>query len=139
LYALAVFWAWLYVAEVWKVDHTLRELEKDDFEKRCEDSAAKYLDRWIMCSQWAGVWSRSSTTTIESYAKSLSELLSSINNCGDLPQVHTDWQESFGKFVENLAPEASSYISSISATSRDRVGIYRGPLWVWGTVLNTVA
>jgi len=53
LYALAVLWAWLYVAEIWKGDHALGELEKDDFEKRCTRSTAKYLDRWIMCSQWA--------------------------------------------------------------------------------------
>lgn len=33
LYALAVVWAWLYTAELWKRDHPLGELERDDFEK----------------------------------------------------------------------------------------------------------
>lgn len=131
LYALAVLWAWLYVAEIWKADHALGVLQKDDFEKRCDDSAAQYLDRWIMCSQWAGVWSGGSTTTIEVYPKSLSELLNRVKNCGDLSQVHVDWQQSFGKFVENLTSDAANYVAGLSATGRERVGIYRGPLWVW--------
>jgi hypothetical protein len=29
LYALAVLWAWLYIAETWKTDHVLRELDRD--------------------------------------------------------------------------------------------------------------
>ena len=51
LYALAVLWAWLYVAELWKSDHTLTVLESDAFEKKCNSSILDYMDRWIMCSR----------------------------------------------------------------------------------------
>jgi hypothetical protein len=131
LYELAVLCAWLYVAEIWKTDHTLSELERDDFDKRCAQTAAKYLDRWIMCSLWAEVWSGSSTTQIEAYAKALAELLKSIENCHDLSTAHKTWEECFAGFVEALTPAASNYIATISATGRDRVAIYRNPLWIW--------
>lgn len=131
LYALAVLWAWLYIAETWKNDHKLGELGRDDFDKRCHDSFASYIDRWIMCSQWAGTWSESSTTTVEAYAKSLTELSRSVEKCDDPLQAHQEWDQCFGKFVENLAAAATNYVATVSAPSRERVAIYRNLLWVW--------
>jgi hypothetical protein len=131
LYALAVLWAWLYIAEIWKTDHALGELERDDFEKRCNASVGKYIDRWIMCSQWAGIWSGSSTTTVEAYAKSLTELLKAVGEWNDISRVHQAWEECFQRFVEGLGTAATSYVSNLSAPSRERVAIYRNLLWVW--------
>jgi hypothetical protein len=131
LYALAVLWAWLYVAELWKADHALTELDRDDFEKRCSSSVATYVDRWIMCSQWAGVWSESSTTKVEMYAKDLTELLKTVANSNSASQVHGKWDECFKKFVENLTADATSNLSTVIASSRERVGLYRNFLWVW--------
>jgi hypothetical protein len=131
LYALAVLWAWLYIAESWKADHKLGELGRDDFDKRCNASFARYIDRWIMCSQWAGTWSESSTTTVEAYAKSLTELSRTVEKCDDPFQVHQEWDECFRKFVENLATTATNYVAAVSAPSRERVAIYRNLLWVW--------
>jgi len=134
LNALAVLWGWLYVAETWKADHRMSETDRDDFEKKCSDSIAKYLDRWIMCSQWAGVWSRGSTSVIEGYAKDLDELRKTVGGLDDASAAHGAWHECFGKFVENLATEAANYINSVSAASRERVGLYRNLLWVWHRV-----
>jgi len=131
LYALAVLWAWLYIAELWKADHTLTELNRDAFEKKCNSSVANYIDRWIMCSQWAGVWSESSTTKIETYAKDLTELLKSVAGSADPSQAHSKWDESFKKFVESLASDASTGLSTVIASSRERVALYRNLLWVW--------
>jgi len=131
LYALSVLWAWLYVAEVWKADHGLRELERDDFDKKCSASVARYMDRWIMCSQWAGVWSGSSTTTVEAYAKTLTELWRTVANWTDAAQVHRAWDECFQNFVDGLVADATNYVGAVSASSRERVAIYRNLLWVW--------
>ena len=131
LYALAVLWSWLYIAETWKTSHALTELQKDDFEKRCQQSVNGYLDRWVLCSQWAGVWSNSSATTIEVYSKRLAELLKALEVCHDLSQAHEVWEDCFKTFVENLIPRASEYVNSISAAGRERVGIYKSILWLW--------
>lgn len=131
LYALAVLWAWIYVAEAWKADHHVRELELDAFDKRCEESVSKYLDRWLICSQWAGVWSGSSATTIESYAKRLTELLKSVEGLNDGRQVHAAWDQCFKGLVDDLVNTATNGVNSVLASSRERVAVYRNFLWVW--------
>jgi hypothetical protein len=131
LYELAVLCAWLYVAEIWKADHALGVLAKDNFEKKCNNSISKHLDRWIMCSQWAGVWSGASITTIEAYVKTLAELLKNVSLLSNPEEVHKAWDECFEKFVDDLTPGATNYVNSLSAPGRDRVGIYRNLLWVW--------
>lgn len=131
LYALAVLWGWVFVAEIWKSNNALPVLQKDDFEKRCQKSINKYLDRWILCSQWAGVWSGSSATTIEAYSRRLAELLKALEVCHDFSQAHEAWDECFKGLVEGLIPKATEYINGISAAGRERVGIYRTILWVW--------
>ena len=131
LYAIAVVWAWIYIAETWKRNHQLGELARDHFEKRCNDTIAKYLDQWLMGSQRAGVWSGSSTTSIEAYSKSLSDAQKSINGMNDPKQAHHAWEECFGKFTENLAADAINYINTVAAPTRERVGLYRSALWIW--------
>jgi hypothetical protein len=131
LYALAVLWAWLYIAETWKTDHVLRELDRDDFEKRCNSSFSKYVDRWIMCSQWAGIWSGASTNTVEAYAKTLTELSKTAQGADEALQVHETWDECFKGFVETLDSAATNYVGTVAASGRERVAIYRNLLWVW--------
>jgi hypothetical protein len=131
LYALAVVWAWIYIAESWKRDHNLGELARDHFEKRCEDTINKYLDQWLMCSQWAGVWSRSSTTSIEVYSKALSDAHKSIKGINDADPAHQAWEDCFAKLIDGLSAGAINYINTITAPSRERVATYRSVLWVW--------
>jgi hypothetical protein len=132
VYALAVLWAWLYAAEIWKHNHPLSELQRDDFEKRCRDSLSKYIDRWIMCSQWAGVWSGSSTTQIEAYAKKLADLIKSMETMDALSTAHEAWEECLKSIIETLTGKATDYVAnSLTASSRERVGLYRDPLWIW--------
>lgn len=131
LYSLAVVWAWIYIAERWKAEHYLGELTRDDFEKRCQDTIASYLDRWIMCSQWAGIWSGASIRTIEAYAKSLTDLHKGITHISDHSTVHQAWSDCFSKFLDNLVNDATNYINIVSAPTRERVAMYRSPLWIW--------
>lgn len=131
LYALAVLWAWVYVAKIWQAGHPLGELDKDDYEKRCSTSLDRYIDRWVMCSQWAGVWSGASSTTIEAYASSLSELLKNLKEHCDLSQAHRAWEKCFGKFVDDLVLGASNQMNDPSVPTRERVGQYKNLLWIW--------
>jgi hypothetical protein len=131
LYALAVVWAWIYIAESWKRGHNLGELARDHFEKRCDDTINKYLDQWLMCSQWAGVWSGSSITSIEAYSKALSDAHKTIKAIHDADTAHQAWEECFAKLIDGLSANAINYINTITAPSRERVATYRSALWVW--------
>jgi hypothetical protein len=131
LYALAVVWSWIYIAEIWKRDHGLGELARDDFEKRCDDTINKYLDKWLMCSQWAGVWSGSSTSSIEAYSKALSDANKSIKAMTDADAAHEAWEGCFAKLIDGLSANAINYVNTITAPSRERVAVYRSVLWIW--------
>ncbi len=131
LYALAVVWAWIYIVESWKRDHSLAELARDHFEKQCSDTINKYLDQWLMCSQWAGTWSGSSITSVEVYSKALSDAHKSIKAIDDADSAHQAWEDCFAKLIDGLSAGAITYINTITAPSRERVATYRSVLWVW--------
>ena len=131
LYALAVVWAWIYIVESWKEDHSLGERARDHFEKRCTDTIDKYLDQWLMCSQWAGIWSGSSVASIEVYSKALSDGHKSIKAINDADSAHQAWENCFARLVEGLSAGAVNYINTITAPTRERVAIYRSVLWIW--------
>ena len=136
VYALAVLWTWLYIGELWKSERGLKELERDDFEKRCSGSIASHVDRWIICSQWAGVWSGSSATKVEAYAAKLTELLKTMIACSDSKEAHRIWDECFRKFVDDLGADAANQVNGIAAQGRERVTIYRNFLWIWHRLEN---
>ena len=131
LYALEIFWAWVFAAETWKANQPLGELQTDDFEKKCSDSVNRYLDRWIMCSQWAGVWSGSSSSQIEVYAKALADLIKALDPLKDTSEAHKVWDDCFKGLVDSLSSGASANVANMSAPSRERVSLYRNLLWIW--------
>jgi hypothetical protein len=79
----------------------------------------------------AGVWSGSSTSSIEAYSKSLTDARKAIGAINSHDKAHQAWDECFGKILDNLTSDASNYVNSLSAPSRERVAVYRSPLWIW--------
>ena len=67
LNALAVIWAWLYIAAQWEGQHAMTVPQRDDFEKKLHATLASVLDRWLICSQWAGRWSGSAPTVFAKF------------------------------------------------------------------------
>jgi hypothetical protein len=53
--ALSYLWAWYFIALRWGCQRKLKEVDKDALEKRLAEALDKYIDRWLICSQWAGV------------------------------------------------------------------------------------
>jgi hypothetical protein len=84
-----------------------------------------------MCSQWAGIWSGSSITSIEVYSKALSDAHKSIEAINEVDRAHQAWEACFAKLIDGLSSGAINYINTITAPSRERVDTYRSVLWVW--------
>ena len=133
LNALAVVWAWLYLAIQWKRQHAhaLSVPQCDAFEKKLRDTLASVLDRWLICSQWAGRWSGSATTVFAGYAKALYEDFLVCEKLNSLDEVHRTLADRFQAFVKELEIDASNYVSTLAASSREYVSVYRTALWVW--------
>jgi hypothetical protein len=131
LNALSVVWAWSYVAIQWEKNHPLTVLQRDDFEKKLSRTLSEVLDRWLICSQWAGRWSGSSGLVVGGYAKALHEDFIASQSSGTLDQTHKLLSERFQMFVKELETDASNYVNNLAAGSRERVSIYRTALWMW--------
>src|SRR5690606_6092330 len=89
------------------------------------------LDRWLICSQWAGRWSGSSAPIVAGYAKALYEDCLACAKLNDLDDVHKVLSDRFSAFVKELEADATNYVGNLAASSRERVSIYRTALWVW--------
>jgi hypothetical protein len=132
LYALAIPCAWLYIGEQWKEDHKLGVLETDEFDKKLKKSLDSYLDRWIMCSQWAGRWARSSETTVATYVKNLHLRSKEVEALESGEAVLQMLDEHLRGLVDDLNVDASNYVATaFPSVRRDRVSTYRNFLWIW--------
>jgi hypothetical protein len=85
--ALAYLWAWYFIATRWRDAHHLRELEKDSFEKRLAAELDTLMDRWLICTQWAGVWTNVTAQTLAGYASRLADSGKSLAALVDLGDV----------------------------------------------------
>jgi len=132
LYALALPCAWLYIAEQWKADHKLGVIESDAFDKEITASLNRYMDRWILCSQWAGRWSGSSDTTVAAYVKNLHEKNNEVGALADSSSVLGALDKHLRTLVDDLSADAANYAATAFPTvGRDRVSTYRNLLWIW--------
>ena len=131
LNALSVVWAWLYIGFEWEARHPLSVLQRDDFEKKMMNTLSLVLDRWLICSQWAGRWGGSSAANIAGYAKALYEDFLACEKLNDLESVHKVLSDRFQGFLTDLETDAAVFVSTLAASSRERVSVYRTPLWVW--------
>ncbi len=137
LNALAVVWAWLYLAFQWESAHGMTVTQRDDFHKKCLATLDSILDRWLICSQWAGRWAGSSSTVIAGYAKALHEDFLACNALGTLEEVHQVLCNRFQGLVKELDTDATNFVTTLSAGSRERVSAYRTALWIWHRLDST--
>ena len=131
LNALAVVWAWLYLAHHWEAQHGLTVPQRDDFDKKLTATLSSVLDRWLICSQWAGRWAGASASIIAGYAKGLHEDFIACGTLEDLDAVHKVLSDRFKAFVKDLETDAVNSIGTLAASSRERVSVYRTSLWIW--------
>lgn len=129
--ALAVVWAWQYLAFQWESSHGMTVPQKDDFQKKCAAVLDSVLDRWLICSQWAGRWAVSSSIVFAGYAKALHEDFLACAALQKPEDVHQVLCNRFQGMVKELETDATNYVTSLTASSRERVSVYRTALWVW--------
>jgi hypothetical protein len=132
LYALAIPCAWLCIAKQWKADNKLSELEADSFTKKILASLGFSIDRWILCSQWAGRWSQSSETTVAAYVKDLHEKAEEVAALQNSDAVVKALDQHLKELVDGLSKDAITYVATaFPSVRRDRVSSYRNMLWIW--------
>ena len=131
LNALSYLWAWYFVALKWSDDKKLSVINKDTLTKRLGEVLDKYMDRWLICSQWAGVWSSSSSAILAKYAAALASCAEGLKDIADVDKAVVIMAKQLQVDLRDLEQPAITYISSINADDRNQARAYYTALWMW--------
>jgi len=131
LNALAILWAWYFLAVSLEESAGLQERPRDDFEKKYRATLGDYSDRWLLGSQWAGRWAESPNRSLAGYVSNLNSDVEALKVKKDLDHAHRILEARLGALVADIVDDAARYVQGVAAPSRERVAIYRNALWVW--------
>jgi len=129
--ALSLFWAWIVLAKKWSASAAMSAPASDAFDKLLDETTAKFADRWILLSQWAGRWGMSSGKIVAAYAQGLADdwkIVRKKTNAEDVLQVLESRME---KWLTELRTDASGFIQGLNVEERTAVRQYYVPLWLW--------
>lgn len=129
--ALAYLWAWYFSALRWGDERNLKELEKDGLQKGLAATLDVLLDRWLICSQWAGVWASSSVQNLAGYATRLAACTNSFEAMSDGANVVSDLRQLLQSEVASIEQDAVASLSTMNADDRQQVRGYYTALWIW--------
>jgi hypothetical protein len=129
-------WTWRYISEYWLANHELKELERDSFTKSIDEGFRKYVDRWLICSQWAQRWAIASAETIFGYVKRLSDCAKKVFETNKAEEATSLLGEYLGAEVKALEVDATAWVEAVQVLRRDLVRLYYTPLWIWHRIDN---
>lgn len=130
--AIAFLWAWYFTALLWRKDRGLGELDKDALEKRLAETLDAFADRWLICSQWAGLWASGSAETISSLATKLSACVKELGGKPDVAAATDYLRNHLETEVSGLEQNAiANGLGLMKATDRKQVRTYYTALWIW--------
>jgi hypothetical protein len=129
--ALAYLWAWYFVALRWSEERNIRELEKDALDKSLSSALDLLMDRWLICSQWAGVWATASVQNLSGYATRLAECNRVLSDKADVTSAVAALKDQLQSEVKGLEQDAVNGLNATNADERQQVRLYYTALWLW--------
>ena len=124
LNSLFVLWSWQYTADRWLAAHPMRGLVEDAYIKRVAEVRDEFLDRWLLCSQWAGRWAIASAETITGYAKRLSECATKVALATNADAALSVLCEFLETEVKALEADATKGLGALNVRRRELVRVY---------------
>jgi len=129
--SLAYLWAWYFLALRWRQKSKPKEPEKDSLDKRLAATLDALMDRWLICSQWAGVWASGSAATVGGYATRLAACVQAIAEKVDVASAVSVLTQQLQSEVKGFEQAAVSGLATMNADERQQVRGYYTALWLW--------
>jgi len=130
--SLFIYWAWSYLSKKWLSEHSsLRTLEKHSFEVETIKLSENFIDRWVICSQWANVWAVGAVKNFANYATRLGKTAETLKNQNNKEDALATLNDTLQFLLGDITKNAVSYIETMMVTERNKVHLYRLPLWIW--------
>lgn len=131
LNSVAIMWCLQFLALRWLHSNPLSTLATDSHRKQLQEQLDAYIDRWLICSQWAGRWATSSGTTTASYANDLASDWIALTRTNDSQVAIEIIGDRLSALVKGVANDALQYVQSLCVEKREHVSRYNSLLWVW--------
>jgi hypothetical protein len=129
LNALIVVWYCAFNALRWLKSNPQNTVRTDSFQKSLKKTLEVNLDRWMICSQWAGRWS--SSKSMPDYAKDLASDQVAISACTNPATAITVIESRFRTLNQGVVGDAEVYVNHLTVDRREQVARYNTMLWVW--------
>jgi len=129
--ALAYLWAWYFAALRWRQQQNFNELAKDSLDKSLARTLDLLMDRWLICSQWAGVWASASAQSLANYSARLAECAQNLAKIVDAPSAVAELEQRLESEVKGIEQDAVNEIQTMNADDRQQVRLYYTALWLW--------
>lgn len=129
--ALAYLWAWYFAALRWRQERNLNVTDKDSLDKHLDDALDRLMDRWLICSQWAGIWSSASSQSLGGYATRLADCVHALSTKADVAGAVAELNQRLESEVRDIEQEAVNGLKTINAHDRQQVRSYYTALWLW--------
>jgi len=131
LNALYYIWAANFIGKKWCNGAELKEAERDSFDRGLKETIKLCIDRWIMCSSWAGVWKSGTDKTVGKLAKELFDIQGNWEAQTCWKHVIENIRMKINNEIESLEEDAKIYIEGLSVSDPDKVRDYKNVLWIW--------
>jgi hypothetical protein len=135
--ALAYLWACYFIVLRWRDEKKLSETNKDALEKRLAETLDKFMDRWLVCSQWAGVWSSSSAPSLGKYASGMAACAAKLSEAVDAKSAVDTVTAQMEADLKEIEQAAVAFLSTMNADDRGQVRGYYTALWLWNRLDKT--
>jgi hypothetical protein len=130
LNAVNVIWSWIFLARRWLRMNPQKALDSDAYEKRVGTLLETWIDRWLICSQWAGRWA-SSSKVLPEYAKQLSQACIQLAATTSMAAALAIIEDRISSLVADTVSDALAYAKTFSVSQREHVSRYNTILWIW--------
>lgn len=132
LNALSYLWALYFIGARWQNNANLNEVERDNFDRSILSTIESRIDRWLICSQWAGLWSRGTDAVVASLALRLATLQTNLEGVQNWCAAVNLIADQIDDVIANLiVSPAEAYIESLAVSDRKQVKNYKTALWIW--------
>jgi hypothetical protein len=129
--SLAYLWAWYFAALLWRQQRKPKELEKDSLDNSLAATLDVLMDRWLICSQWANVWSTASAQSLGGYATRLAVCALAVAETQDVASAIGALSQQLQSEVKDIENAAVNGLVSMNADDRQQVRTYYTALWLW--------
>ncbi|MBN8604255.1 MAG: DUF262 domain-containing protein [Planctomycetes bacterium] len=131
LNSVTIIWCLQFLALRWLRSNSLNTLATDSYRKQIQERLDAFIDRWLICSQWAGRWATSSGTTAASYASDLAYDRIALDRTNDSRGAIEIIGDRLSALVKGVTNDAIQYVQSLCVEKREQVSRYNSLLWVW--------